>query len=222
MSINIKEKDGEFIFNERQKYSQEGILKKYRNDLMTKKLIKVQVDKIPNQIKEEKGNIEITKLQIEKIKDRTKQSEKIFKKRGINPSEELKKLREKYSDEELTKKSQTISEKQTFQIKDNGQNIERITKNTISPENEIILYASNQYYLLQAQENLARQNKNIEKAETRLEATREELEKVENSIHSIKQYFKKKRVDIDKLLDKQARVREKGKEKEANEIPYLN
>ena len=248
MSINIKEKDGEFIFKEIQNYSQEGIVNRYGKDLMKRRIVKVQVDKLPNQIKEEKGYIDLTKLQIEQIKDRINQSEKIFKKRQINPSEELKKIREKYckeydelskeekenlknldepikdrdqyADRELTKKSQTILEKQTFQIKDNGQNIERITRNAISPEDEIIVYAGNQYYLLQAQEKLVKQNKGVEKSQIRLDATKEELEKVEKSLHSIKQYFKKKRKDIDKLLDEQAKNR-KGK-KEAEEIPYVN
>jgi len=217
MGINIKEKEGNIVFSDKQNYNQEGILKKYRNDQMTERLLNSQIKKLPKQVKEEKGNIEITNLQIEKIQDRIKKSEQIFKKRNIEPSEELKKLREKYSDEELDKKSRNIKENQIFEIKDNGKNIERITKNTISPEDEVILYASNQYSLMKIQENLARQHKNIEKANTRLEANKEELQKVENSIHSIKQYFKKKRLNLDKLLDEQAKNR-KGK-KEAGEIP---
>lgn len=218
MGINIKEKDGNYVFNESQSYSQDGLLKKYRNDLMTERLLESQIEKLPKQIEEEKGNIEITNIQIEKIEDRIKKSEQIFKKRNITPSEEIKKLREKYSDDELTKKARTIRELQTFEIKDNGKTIERITKNTISQEYELILYASNQYSLMQIQENLARQHKNIEKAEKRLEANKEELEKVKNSLESIRSYFKKKRLNLDKLLDEQAKNRQKGK-KEAGEIP---
>ena len=245
MGINIKEKDGNIVFSNKQNYTQEGLLKKYRNDTMQKRVIKSQVDKLPQKVKEEKGNIEITNLQIENIQNRINQSEQIFKKKEIEPTKLLKKIREEYcleyddlsneekeklkkldepikdreqyADRELTKKSQIIAEKRTFVIKDKGQQIERTTKNTISPKDEVILYASNQYYLMQAQESLAKQHKNIERINIRLDANKDELEIVENSMHSIEQYFKKKRLNLDKLLDEQAINREKGK-KEAQEI----
>jgi len=148
---------------------------------------------------------------IELIEKRIKQFEEIFKKRGLNPKEELDKLREKYTDEELTKKSEQISEKQTFEVKDNGHSISRITKN------EIIIYTSNRYNRLQAEEKIIQIDTEIERTKTRLKANEEELEKVNNSIHSIKQYFKAKRLNLDKLLEDQAKNREKGK-KDVGEI----
>ncbi|MGV9204334.1 MAG: hypothetical protein ACOC44_10005 [Promethearchaeia archaeon] len=217
MGINIKEKDGNIEFSEVEKYSQNDLLNKYRNDLYAKKLLKAQVEKAPNTIKEKESEKEIRQNQIKEIEDRMKKSEKIFKDRNLDPNEELQKLREKYSDEEIEEKSKNISEKKVYEVKDHGTYIERKTKNQISLEDEIILYAVNKWNKLQAQELLVNIQKEIEKIQSRLEVQKTELEKVENSIQSIENYFKRKRLDINKLLDQQANQRKK-QEKTAQEL----
>jgi hypothetical protein len=209
--INIKEKEGKIIFNDTQEFNQDNLLVKYRNDEMTKRLLESQLVKLPeriNQLEAQKGMIQD---HIELIEKRLIQFEDIFKARNLDPKEELTKLREKYTDEELTKKSEQISEKQTFQVKDNGHSISRITKNEFSIEELIIIYASNQYNKIQAEEKIIQIDTDIERTKTRIQANEEELEKVNNSLHSIKQYF------LDKLLEDQAVSREKGK-KDVGEI----
>jgi chromosome segregation ATPase len=215
--INIKEKDGKIIFNDTQEFNQDNLLVKYRNDEMTKKLLESQLVKLPERIKQTEAQKGMLQDHIELIEKRLIQFEDIFKARNLNPKEELNKLREKYTDEELTKISEQISEKQTFEVKDNGHSISRITKNEFSIEELIIIYASNQYNKIQAEEKIIQIDTDIERTKTRIQANEEELEKVNNSIHSIKQYFKKKRLNLDKLLEQQAVSREKGK-KDVGEI----
>jgi chromosome segregation ATPase len=215
--INIKEKDGKIIFNDTQEFNQDNLLVKYRNDEMTKKLLESQLVKLPERITQTEAQKGMIQDRISQIEDRLIIFEEIFKIRNLNPKEELNKLREKYTDEELTKKSEQISEKQTFQVKDNGHSISRITKNEFTIEELIIIYASNQYNKIQAEEKIIQIDTDIERTKTRLKANEEELEKVNNSIHSIKQYFKAKRLNLDKLLEDQAKNREKGK-KDVGEI----
>lgn len=217
MTIKIRDKEGGIEFKDSQFYSKDNLIRKYRNDLLTKRLLETQIEKAPSKIKEDESEIEIREQQMDIIQSRINKSEEIFKKRNINPKEEIKLLKEKYSEEELNKKAKNISEKQTFEIKDNGQNIERITKNLVTIEDELILYASNKYNLLQANEIIIQIRAQIEKTKERLRVQKEELEKVLDSIKSIELYFKKKRMDINKLLDKEAQNREKGK-KEAGEL----
>jgi chromosome segregation ATPase len=215
--IHIKEKDGKIIFNDTQEFTQDNLLVKYRNDELTKRLLESQLVKLPERIKQLEAEKGMIQDHIELIEKRIKQFEEIFKKRNLNPKEELNKLREKYTDEELTKISNEISEKQTFEVKDNGHSISRITKNEFTIEELIIIYTSNQYNKLQAEEKIIQIDTEIEKTKTRLKANEEELEKVNNSIHSIQQYFKKKRLNLDKLLEDQANSRKK-EEKTAEEI----
>lgn len=208
--INIKEKNGEIILNESDSYSEDSILQKYRNDELSKKFILAQIEKAPSQIQNLEAERDMIEYQLEHIKKRMKQFENIFQKRGINPSEELDKIRKSHTDEELSKKAGTISERQSFELKDKGGHIERITKNHYTTEEIVILYASNMYNETQAIEQKARIEKEIEKVQTRKEVQEKELEKVNDSLHSIRQFFKQKRIDIDKLLDKQAGERKQG------------
>lgn len=218
MGINLKEDtNGNIVFSDKQSYTTDDLLKKYRNDLYAKKLLEAQIEKAPQQIQEKEQEKKIREDQIKEIESRLNKSEEIFKKRNIDPQEELKKLREKYSDEELNEKAKKVSEKRTFEVKDKGNHIERITKNTISVEDELILYASNKFYKLQAQETLTNIQNEIEKIQSRLEAQKEQLNEVKNSTQAVEKYFKKKRLDINKLLDEQAQKRKKG-QKEAEEI----
>lgn len=218
MGINLKDdSEGNIVFSDKQSFTRNDLLKKYRNDLYAKKLLESQIDKAPQQIQEKEQEKKIREDQIKEIDNRLKKSEEIFKKRNIDPQEELKRLRETYSEEELNKKAQNISEKKTYEVKDNGNHIERITKNTISEEDELILYASNQFNKLQAQEMIVKIDNEISKIKNRLEAQKEELQKVKDSTEAIEKYFKKKRLDINKLLDEQAQERKKG-QKQAEEL----
>ncbi|MFW6130468.1 MAG: hypothetical protein ACOC56_04715 [Atribacterota bacterium] len=217
MAINIEDENGEIVFKEKQSYNQENLLKKYRNDKLTQKMINGLLEKLPQRIKQLEAEKGIQEDYIEKLDKRLNQFIQIFEQRKIDPKEELNKLREKYSDDELTKKSEVISERQTFEVKDKGRIIERTSKNQFTIEELIILYASNQYNKIQAEERIAQISQEIEKAKTRIEANKQELEKVNNSIQSIEHYFKKKRLDINRLLDKQAKDRKKGK-KDTGEI----
>jgi hypothetical protein len=219
MTIKIRDKEGGIEFKDSQFYSKDNLIRKYRNDLLTKRLLETQIEKAPSKIKEDESEIEIREQQMDIIQKRINKSEEIFKKRNINPKEEIKLLKEKYSEEELNKKAKNISEKQTFEIKDNGPNIERITKNVVTIEDELILYASNKYNLLQANEIIIQIRTQIEKTKERLRVQKEELEKVLDSIRSIELYFKKKRIDINKLLDEEAQERKK-EQKMAQELKF--
>jgi len=126
--IHIKEKDGKIIFNDTQEFTQDNLLVKYRNDELTKRLLESQLVKLPERIKQLEAEKGIMQDQIELIEKRLKQFEEIFKIRNLVPKEELDKLREKYTDEELTKISNEISEKQTFEVKDNGHSIKNNKK----------------------------------------------------------------------------------------------
>jgi hypothetical protein len=216
--INIKEENGEIEYNEKNKYTAEGLIKKYHNETLTRKMLKSSIEKSPKLIQDHEAEKDITNNHINQIERKIEQFNKIFKKREINPEKELAKLREKYTDEELNKFSENVQEKEEYQVKDMGNHIERTIKYTNTQDELVILYASYFYNSLRFQEKIVSINKQIEKIHERTKAQETELEKIEESIKSIESYFKKKRQDINRLLEKYLTSREKS-EKVAQEFP---
>lgn len=214
----ITERGDKIIVNEMERLNQDDLIKKYRNLIMAKRFLEHQIAQNPKQTIDLNAELELITNQLNQNNKTIETYTNYFNQKGIIPEEELNKLREKYSDEELQTKSQTIVEKNEYELIDTEEGIERIKKSINTLEEIIILYLTNKYSEINLNQRVIQINQDLEKIKERETVQKQNLENLNNNLNTIKNYFTKKNIDIDKELDKEAENRKK-EEKVAEEIP---
>lgn len=214
----ITEHGDKIIVNEMEKLDISGLANKYRNLSMAKKFLDHQIAQNPKQIIDLNAELELINNQLSQNKKTIETYTNYFNQKGINPEEELNKLREKYSDEELQIKSETIVEKNEYELIETEEGIQRIKKSINTLEEVIILYLTNKYSEINLNQRILQIKQDLEKIKEREIVQNKNLENLNNNLNTIENYFKKKGIDINKELDKEAEERKK-EEKIAQEIP---
>lgn len=211
---NLKKEGNKISYEQKESMDEQELMDRYETLITSKKFLEAQKGQIPRQKKQAKQNIELKEGYIEKAETRIEKIKEILDDLGLDPEDELEKIRDKYSEEELNKKERNLYlNKEKTKIRKSGKNYIKRTTVEMDKEELLVEYASLKFRVLKYKEQLAKEKRNLKKAKEQEEKLGKMIENNKEEVKAFDKYLQRQGKDIAKIKNSI------NKKKTAKELP---
>ena len=203
--------DGKIISSINETHDEKSLVEKYRHNYMGFRVAEAKIKQLPAVLAQMEMHIQITEANLDRTNQRLEMVEEALADLNLDIPEEIKRLKEKYSQEDLIEHAKKLQSIQKTSItKELGFYILK-TETKQDKEGMLIDLMSLSNSKIEIIETLIKQKKSYEKQKESSIDFEKQMKDIQEKLKTIKLFFASQHKNIDKLLDKYANQRHGGK-----------